>query len=415
MPDSVYRHSLSAMVAVSLVVPRAGVLSLMIAWVALVWWGTRRVPQRNHRHVTGFVSLTMLVVVSALASMTVLPVGASGVRLVAWFVLAAGLVEAIRRLPSGESTARALGKGAAWGATLAGVVAVVEVGVLGARRADAFTGNAIVFGTMALIMGVVAWWLAPNRRHGAVAVVAAVVASVLSGSRGGWLAIPIMVVMAVVEHRRRHGVLPWPRLAVAALGLVAVVVVSAGDMPVHRLGAGVGDITGYVSAKAPPTATGTSIGARFESWRAAGSAFRERPLLGVGWGNLNEVFHEQVAQGRRHPRIATFSHAHHQLLGALASGGVVGMATVGAMLVMPAWWFRAARRSASSTAQHLGSLGLAVVGAYVVFGQSEAIFDNGVALGLYALVVGVVLRHLDEVFHPDQVDTDPSVLPASPW
>lgn len=412
--DTVSRRSLVVVVAASLVAPHTVVVPLMAAWATLVWWRHRIHTPTVAPRGTAFTLAMVLMVVAALASMTVLPVNVAGLRLLAWFVLGAGMAGAVRRLPSGRLAAVSLGTGAAWGAVFAGAAALIEVGLMGARRADSFSGNAIVFGNMALTLGVVAWWLAPNRRLAMMAVVGALMASVLSGSRGGWLAVPLVLLLAVADHRRRGGVVPWKRLVGVAVPVIAAVVMSGGGMPMERLAAAVDDVTEYVGAEAPAPATGTSIGARFEAWRAAGSAFMDQPLTGVGWGNLGEEFEEQVAAGQRHPRIATFSHAHHHLLGALASGGMVGFAAAVLVLAVPAWWFRRAWRSSSPTARSLGALGTAVVGGYVVFGFSEAIFDDGIAIALYALVVGVTMRRLDELSQRGEIDTPAPTVPASP-
>jgi O-antigen ligase len=397
MHEDACGRALTVVVAITLVAPHPVVLSLYALWAAFVWWRHGRTSHADEGGgITSFTRTTVVLLLGALVSVSVHPVDLQGLRLVAWFGLAALIVGAVRVLPSGREASNALGWGATWGASLAGVTAMIDVGVLGASRAEGFTGNAIVFGNLALVLGAVAWWLGP-RRWTTVAVVMAGVASVLSGSRGGWIALPVLAGVALVDHRRRAGTMPLGRVGAAALCAVAAVVVMGGGMPVERLQAALDDVTDYVGAEAPEPATGTSIGARFEAWRAAGDAALDHPLLGVGWGNLDQVFDAQVADGSRHPRIATFTHAHHHLLGALASAGIVGLMTHVAVLALPAWWFRRAWRSNSTTARQLGGLGLAVVGAYVVFGQTEAIFDDGIAVAVYALVVAVVLRHLDDL------------------
>ena len=397
MVDIAYCRALSVLVAATLIAPHSVVIPAYAVWAALVWWRHGRTSRALHAGgITSFTLATVAVLLSALASLSVRTVDIEGLRLAAWFGLAALIAGTVRVLPSGREASNALGWGATWGASLAGVTAMIDIGVLGAPRAEGFTGNAIVFGNLALVLGAVAWWLGP-RRWAVPAVAMALVASMLSGSRGGWLAVPVLAGLALADHRRRGGTVPLGRIATAAVGLTAAVVLMGGGMPVERLQAALNDVTDYMGAEAPEPATGTSIGARFEAWRAAGEVIRDHPLLGVGWGNLGEAFDAQVADGSRHPRIATFTHAHHHLLGALASAGIVGLMTHVAVLAVPAWWCRRAWRSDSASARRLGGLGLAVVGAYVVFGQTEAIFDDGIAVALYALVTGVVLRHLDDL------------------
>jgi O-antigen ligase len=181
----------------------------------------------------------------------------------------------------------ALWAGVTIGAVLAGGVAVIQVVVLGHSRAEGPGGNAIVFGNLALLMGALSAVLLGHPEPGAsdlvwsrvpaaasaAAVVAGVSARVLSGSRGGWLAIPMIAALLVLRHCCLSAA-EFPRrwLALAVLAAVGAVGV-AGGMPVDRLGDAVGDVTQYLRAEPLGPAAGTTIGARVEAWRSITGAF----------------------------------------------------------------------------------------------------------------------------------------------
>jgi O-antigen ligase len=179
-----------------------------------------------------------------------------------------------------------------------------------------------------------------------------------------------------------------------AAGAAALAVVLTGGMPLQRAADAIGDVRGYAGAAPFESASGTTIGARLEAWRSAIGAFVQRPVLGVGWGNLQEHFRLDVARGDRHPRIAEFTHAHQQGLGALASGGVVGLAMLTALLAIPGRFFARAWSSADDVDRTVGLTGLLVIAAYVVFGLTEAIFESVVPLAFYAVSVGALVSQL---------------------
>lgn len=398
-PDTWWAAVVGAPIAVSLVVPRPTfVIVLVTAAALLTVRRIREIPRRDLHYSSGFTALFVVVALAGVASLLANPVTGHGVRLVTQMIMVAWVVWALGGLPPGARRASVVGAAAGFGAVAAGVVALFEVGVLGARRADGAVGNAIVFGDLALVFGAVAWMLLPRRTWAMAAVVGAVIASVLSAARGGWLAMPILVGVALVERRRQGQPLHLARLAVGAVALLALAVTIGGGVPVQRLVATVGDVTHYVGAEPPSAPTGTSVGARFEAWRAAAGAFAERPALGIGWGNVQHAFAEQVASGERHPRIATFTHAHHQLLGTLASGGVVGAAALVALLAFPfRWCWRVWRRPPDTTnTSTTAAAGIMVVGSVAVFGLTEAILDNVVALGVFGVLTAWLLHVLDD-------------------
>lgn len=398
-PDTWWAAVVGAPIAVSLVVPRPVFVIVLVTAAALLT--VRRIrenPRQDLHYGSGFTALFTVMALTGVASLLANPVTGHGVRLVAQMIMVAWVVWALGGLPPAARQASAVGAVAGLGAVAAGVMALVEVGVLGARRADGAVGNAIVFGDLALVFGAVAWMLLPRRTWATVAVVGAVIASVLSAARGGWLAIPLLVAVALAERRRRGQPLHLPRLVVGAGALVTLVVAIGGGVPMQRLVATVGDVTQYVGAEPPSAPTGTSVGARFEAWRAATEAFADRPALGVGWGNVQHAFAEQVASGERHPRIATFTHAHHQLLGTLASGGVVGAAALVALLAIPfRWcWREWRRRSETTDTSTTAAAGIMVLGSVAVFGLTETILDNVVALGVFGLLTAWLLRVLED-------------------
>ena len=398
-PDDWWAVVVGTPIAVSLVVPRpVFVVVLVVAATLLTIRRSREVTRRAPYYSAGFATLITLVALTAAASLLANPITGHGVRLLMQMTMVAWVVWALGGLPPSVRRASVVGAAAGIGAVAAGTAALLEVGLLGARRADGAVGNAIVFGDLALVFGAVAWMLLPRRTWAIAAAVGAVTASVLSASRGGWLAIPILVGVALVERRRRGQPLHVARLAVGAVALLALAVTIGGGVPVQRLVATVDDVTRYVGAEPPSAPTGTSVGARFEAWRAALDAFSDRPALGVGWGNLQQTFADQVSDGGRHPRIATFTHAHHQLLGTLASSGIVGATALVALLAIPfRWCWRVWRRPPdTTTASATAASGLMVLGGFAVFGLTEAILDNVVALGVFGLLTGWLLHVLDD-------------------
>lgn len=320
---------------------------------------------------------------------------------------------------SGPRSSTALWAGACCGAVLAMAIAVVQVSMLGWDRAEGLTGNAIVFGDVAVVLGALAVALYPvvGARGGAslgtslVALGSGAMAAVLSGSRGAWVAVPVVCALLVWHHRRSLLIRYVGPAALVFASVVGAGLVLSDGMPAERARAAITDVRDYIGADEHyDPARGTTIGARFEAWRSAVRGFASSPLLGIGWGNMDDLFEQHVAHRMRHPRLVTFDHAHNQFLGALANGGLVGLSSLVVALAVPGvvfvrrWWDRAGPSAA------VGLAGVVLVTCYALFAQTEAVFEGVVPVVFFGLVVGGLATALDHT--PDTGSDVPSRVAA---
>ncbi|MGA9277637.1 O-antigen ligase family protein, partial [Ilumatobacter sp.] len=180
------------------------------------------------------------------------------------------------------------------------------------------------------------------------------------------------------------------------------------------------NVSSYTPRAPKAAGAGSSEGARLEAWRSSGSAFQESPVTGIGWGNLGTHFDRDAALGLRNERIATFEHAHNQLIGAAANGGLIGLAAVCALFAVPLLMFGNALRSSSDRQRTLGLTGIIVVGAYATFGLTEAILENLAPLTVLAVIVAALCSELGAVAIDDSAIRRstrrvPRELRESPW
>lgn len=140
------------------------------------------------------------------------PVGHQTASTLPWWPLAAALVlVGWRRFPPAGV---ALWWGAAFGALAACGIVLVRWLVLGMDRVHVPGINAIPFGNLSLVLGVLSLVWALRRSQmpllfGAAAL-AGVVASLLSGTRGGWVTLPVVAVVLFLCQGRRFGAFGRP-------------------------------------------------------------------------------------------------------------------------------------------------------------------------------------------------------------
>lgn len=381
------------MLAGALVVPPKGWLLVLVVGCL---WATGGRPVRLRTVELRWVVVTAAFWLAALLSIVASPRGAT--RGLDWLFMFASLPLAAVVVPPAVREVRAatLAVAAALGAAVAAVVGVVELVALGASRADGFT-NAIVFGDLALVLGFLAFTLTPSvdwaDRRGRLAIMGLSVglfAAFLSASRGTLVAIPALVIVALWRHRSSGR-------AVVGTVIVCAVVLAAGAA--HVVGArtldravvAVEQIHEHTVSSAVIPERATSVGVRLDIWVAALAAFGDSPLLGIGWGSLQDHLGERVANGVGVSASASKRHAHNVFLGSLASGGLVGLAALSTLFGYPLLRFLRSRGDGDDVRRAVAAGGLVLVVAYLAFGLTEGMFDNLLPMAFFSFVVAALL------------------------
>lgn len=298
------------------------------------------------------------------------------------------------------------------GAWLAAAVAGWQVHALGLERAHGDT-NAIQFGNVAVLLALwsaLAAWRARTRweRWAAIgAVLAGSYASLLSGARGGWWVLAVL--LAVLALAAWWGYLPSSRIPTPRsspsrrrIGTVATVValtvggliwaVSDSSLD-QRLEALQRDLQLYQQGDAE-----TSVGHRLAHWRLAWQMGLERPGLGWSEAGYEQRKREWVEAGRAPAVVLHFGHAHHEWLDLWAKAGLVGVLALALFYGVPAAIHgRHLRpRHPADDRPWAAWAGLMLVLGYLGFGMTQVMFahnsGNLVYLFMNLVWASMVLR-----------------------
>ena len=300
--------------------------------------------------------------------------------------------------------------GLALGAIASAIVGVYEVASDAVipryfGRANGAT-HPIIFGDLALIMGAmslagIGWFKSKSRWHLALPFIAAfsgIIASILSQSRGGWVAIPFISAVFIwysVAHISR-GKLISGVSAVIALFVLSYIVPQTGLE--DKIQTTISNVQAYTNADVDDQIRGTSIGSRFEMWQASLDIFLENPIVGVGWGNFQESAEELVNQGKRNQSAGDWDHPHNQFLSAMVSGGVLALIAVILLFLVPAKIFYTACKAPdrSLDAQRMALAGLTLVVGFAVFNLSESFLERSRTVSFYIFYLAVFMAGIRE-------------------
>ncbi|WP_290435167.1 O-antigen ligase family protein [Aeromonas caviae] len=228
-------------------------------------------------------------------------------------------------------------------------------------------------------------------------------ASFLSGTRGGWVLLPVILVtigMLFKECLSRK----------RAIAMIAGALLCGGGLIAQpqsgvevRIEQAQRDISQYLDK----TNLNTSLGIRFQLWQSAWQSFTEKPLF--GWGNhgIRESQKAQWARGEISQYIYDFnSHAHNQFLDEMARRGVIGLLSLLAIFILPFYFVKKHQPHKDELDMYCGAaLVIVTVFTTVDYCLSQAYLSHNSGVTFFfsslVLVISIVFGKT-EIIHTDE-------------
>ncbi|WP_111638658.1 O-antigen ligase family protein [Marinomonas shanghaiensis] len=279
------------------------------------------------------------------------------------------------------------------GAIAAFVLAIYERKVLGLSRANG-SEHPIMFGNIGMMLGLISFasatYFLSNKRYvwlmlAILGGLCGIGASVLSASRGGWVALPLIGFFLLWQSRFLLGKkLVWGVCIVSILLVfIAVLIPQTGIK--DRVGQAVHDVVEYDQG----VDKDSSVGLRFEMWKAALSMFAESPLVGVGEYGSVAVKEKLIAEGAVSAKVLTHSHAHNEFINALGLTGIIGFIFLLAVYLIPLQLFLKKMRQYPDNwnIRAYAIAGALVPMCYMDFGLSQVMFSHNIGVMMYAFPI----------------------------
>ncbi|ATJ83133.1 hypothetical protein BEI_2146 [Halomonas beimenensis] len=242
--------------------------------------------------------------------------------------------------------------------------------------------DAILFGNLALLLGLccfagLGWALSQRRRRGwgvllLAGGVGGLLASLLSGTRGGWVTLPLLLPVFYAGYGHRA----TARQLVGGLGLVLILGMGAYAVPQtgiqDRLQLGMGHVSRYLDGE-----RGVEVAARVMIWQTSLELIAARPL--TGWGEEG-AWQER---SRRYPSLTRYHHAHNDLLEAWVTRGLPGVLVLIALYLLPLRLFWPGLRAGDPARKSLSVCGVLLPVAFFGFGLSYSFMAYPVGIAAY--------------------------------
>jgi len=282
-----------------------------------------------------------------------------------------------------------LWSGIACGAIGAALVAIIDFYVQGDGRAGGYN-NPIQFGDIAMLFACLllvgfSW----ARQHAKLVTVVFVLgiasgifASLLSGSRGGWIALPFACGLFYIANDLHKNIRQSFVFAGLLIALVVVVYLfqHSGFLQM-RIHEAVSDLQQYTQAQN----ANSSLGIRFTLWQSGLHLAAQHPWL--GWGSVANYVR---ISGDSSFVFQHFNHFHNEFLDAMVKRGIAGVLALMVIYCLPALLFYRQLKQISAAAKPLALAGCMLVLATFVFGLTQSFFSHSSGVMVYAFMLVIL-------------------------
>lgn len=299
--------------------------------------------------------------------------------------------------------------GVALGGVAAAGWAVWQHAVLGVERATGFT-YVIQHGDIGMLMGVtsITGWLyfqaEPQRKGWAILMVLGAVGglltSLLSGTRGGWVGLPVVawLLWRALAPALSVQLKRWLVLLLLVLPVVLV------GLPQTGVQARVGQAVDELVRLQAGDLSGESVVPRLYMWQMGAGLIVQRPLLGWGQAAFDTERDRQMAAGETALTLPT-NHLHSEIIDTGVKHGLLGAALLALLYGGVLWVFRRGLQVPEPELRALATSGFLLAVLYIDFGLSQTMFYRNSGrvvfiawLGItYGLWVNERRRHSDRI------------------
>jgi O-antigen ligase len=288
-------------------------------------------------------------------------------------------------------TILAVHAGIALNAATFGVYAIASY-IHDGQRVQAVT-NWVLFGNAGLLLGFSAlglFFLRPSwplRALGVAGLALGVAASLLSWTRGGWLAIPLLVAISLFALHKVYRPSRWLWVGIGLAATMLLVLFLNTGIVQDRIAQGERDVALMTDGNFQ-----TSLGLRMLMWKIALETGLEAPLLGQGFSGYLRKVDGLLEKEDIPPIMALFrTEPHSDYLYLFASRGLLGLIAYGALLIIPFTYLLVALGRGDARKVGSAYVGLTLIIVLAVSGLSITMVDQRAMIRFISVVSAIAL------------------------
>lgn len=220
-----------------------------------------------------------------------------------------------------------------------------------------------------------------------------ILASGLSGARGGWISIPIILTLilyfAYKKLSKKFVIIISSSIAI----LIMTITLSSQTNILNRIKIAQDEFISYVENNNKST----SVGARLDMWQSGLRGFKEKPLLGWGKNQYMELKKQQLEQGIIAPSTYSFNDAHNQYIDSLVKRGLFGFLGLLSVLLIPLFYFLKQFKQSEIQIKTVGLIGVIYILSVTFFSMTQSFFAHNSGSIFYFFIVILLYRVAEDL------------------
>lgn len=264
------------------------------------------------------------------------------------------------------------------------------------NRATGFVTSAIPYGNISLMMGVLCvaglFWANIQLRHvrfwQIVLLLGAVTgfySFIASETRGGWVAVPFVVVLFCIAFARNRGIRSVARVGVIAVLVLGTLYLTPSTGVKMRFDLAVKQMQMYRHMGD----SDTSVGERLGAWRIALSQIPTRPLLGWSYKDYSAERQRLFVEKKIDSNVLALVNTHNNYIEVALHQGLVGLLALLSLYFYAFWRFCRRLTHPDITVRVLAVSGASLLASFFMFGMTQVILgrNNGILFFLMTLCI----------------------------
>lgn len=210
-------------------------------------------------------------------------------------------------------------------------------------------------------------------------------ASILSGSRGGWIFTPIAIIYMIISNRKYIN----KKIAISFSVLIILFSVSIINTSIfkEKYNQTINNLVQFNKGD-----SNTSLGIRFELWKSAIYTIPYNPIIGSGFEKRTELTTQFMKQGKVNLPISFANwHSHNQYLEALSVRGIIGFLGLIGILLMPLFIFRNNKDNDSHQLSLINQCGIVSIIMMIGYCLSQVMLGHNSGIIFYSIITSTLL------------------------
>lgn len=313
------------------------------------------------------------------------------------FVVALGVFWILRR--TGEKNLKVVLYSIITGAFIASATALYQRTYLGIDdRLSGWTNNPIYFGNLSALLCIDALIALLILRQGlsfqlrnllTAALLLGIYANYSTQSRSSFIAlISLLVLIGHIKFERKNFI---SSLLIGFIGLGIALAIQPKLLERTRIIETMNELQNIQQGD-----FNSSIGTRLQMWKGATLIFMQNPLVGVGSEQYKSEMKKLVEQGKisvvavlENGNGGVFNQPHSAIMEAIACRGLVGLAALILIFLLPFRILHNLSKSSSQEVEAISLMGMATVIAFFMFGLTNSIFRIQIYSAVYPISIAM--------------------------